>query len=132
MPKKLIQYQENKNTNGFTERPEDAGRPKKIYTILKDMGYGSEDIKTAMGEVAWYTEKDAQAVYDDESKPMIVRTIAIQYVQAIKKKDFTKLRELLEYQVEKPKQTMEVNDTRPQINVNSEKQAKQLKKMEDM
>lgn len=127
----LIQDQPNKNTNGFDKRPGDAGRPKKIYTILREMGFGSEDIKTAMGEVAWYTEKEAQEVFDNKDNPMIVRTIAIQYVKAIKKEDMTKIKELLEYQVEKPKQTIENTGITPVIQVTPEAKD-DLDKMKDM
>ena len=113
-----IKEQENHNTQGFDVNPENinkAGRTKKIYTILKEMGYGADDIKTAMGEVAWYTEEEALLVANNKANPIIVRTIAKQYIQALTKNDMTKLREILEYQIPKPKQDLGLETTQPLI-----------------
>lgn len=99
---------------GFDKRPENinkAGRKKKIYTILKEKGYGSDDIKTAFGELAFYTLNELKNVYADDKKPVIVRIVANQFYQALKKSDWVKIKEILEYVIGKPQQRIETATT---------------------
>ena len=101
----------NANTNGFKENPQNIGkgRKKKIYTVIKEMGYSADDIKTAFGELAFYSLAELKAVHDDESKPIITRIIANQFFQALSKSDWTKIKEILEHVIGKPKQETELS-----------------------
>ena len=119
-------------TNTFKQRPQDAGRKKKIYTILRDSGYGKDDIKTAMGELAWYTQKEIKEFADDTTKPAIIRIIAQQYIQAIEKNDMNKISEILSYQVNKPTQSYDVHDTRPLIQLRDQRAIDNMGKLEDI
>jgi predicted ArsR family transcriptional regulator len=87
-----------------TRQPKNRGRKKKIYTILKEKGYSGEDIKTAFGEMAWYTLKELKEVHADEKKPVIMRIVANQLFQALKKADWHKIKEILEHVIGKPTQ----------------------------
>lgn len=89
---------------GSGQDPTKGGRKKKIYTILKEKGFGAEDIKAAFGEMAFYTVPELKEVYDDDSKPVIARIVANQFYQALKKSDWTKIKEILEHVVGKPDQ----------------------------
>ena len=98
------------NTNGFDKRPNDinrAGRPKAIYKILKEKGFTAKDIKTAFGELAWYSLPELQKVHQDETKPIILRIVANQLYLALKKGDWGKIREILEHVIGKPNQKIE-------------------------
>lgn len=95
------------NTFSSTNQPKNNGRKKKIYTILKEKGFSADDIKTSFGEMAFYTLSELKDVYDDESKPVIARIVANQFFQALKKSDWTKIKEILEHTIGKPKQEIE-------------------------
>lgn len=93
------------NTGGFHKNPQNInrkGRPKKIYTILKEKGYNGEDIKTAFGELAFYSVPELKKVKDDDKKPVIVRIVANQFVEALSKNDWNKIKEILEHVIGKP------------------------------
>lgn len=104
----------NKNINGndgvrFGEgQKQGKGRPKKIYKVIKEMGYNADDIKTAFGELAFYTLPELKKVHDDESKPIITRIIANQFFQALKKSDWNKIKEILEHVIGKAQSTVTV------------------------
>lgn len=95
------------NTFSSTNQPANAGRKKKIYTVLKDKGYSADDIKLAFGEMAFYTLKELKEVYGDEEKPIITRIVANQFFQALKKSDWTKIKEILDHSLGKPKQEID-------------------------
>lgn len=103
------------NTNGFQKNPQNIGkgRKKKIYTVIKEMGYSADDVKTAFGELAFYTLGELKAVYSDESKPIITRIIANQFFTALKKSDWNKIKEILEHVIGKPQQTILQTTTQP-------------------
>lgn len=102
---KKIHEHPKSNTNGFDKNPQNIrNKPKKIYTILKEKGYSSMDIKTAFGEMAWYTLAELKEVHDDEAKPVITRIVANQFYTALKKADWSKIKEILEHVVGKPLQ----------------------------
>ena len=93
--------------HGFGENPDNinrSGRPKKLLTILKEKGFGKDDIKTAMGELAWYTIEEARELMDDGSKPLIMKIVAGQFIEAFDKKDWNKIKEILEHTIGKPRQ----------------------------
>ena len=106
-----------KNINGndgvrFGEgQKQGNGRKKKIYTILKEKGFSADDIKTAFGEMAFYTLSELKSVYDDETKPVIARIVANQFFQALKKSDWAKIKEILEHVIGKPTQISQVDQT---------------------
>lgn len=83
------------------------GRPKKIYSILKEKGYSGDDIRTAFGEMAWYTLNELKAVHKDEKKPVIMRIVANQFYLALSKGDWGRVKEILEHVIGKPKQGLE-------------------------
>jgi hypothetical protein len=89
---------------GAGQKQEGAGRPRKIYTILKEKGYSADDIKTAFGEMAWYTLDELKAVHSDNTKPIITRIVANQFFKAFKDSDWNKIKEILEHTIGKPSQ----------------------------
>jgi hypothetical protein len=92
-----------KNINGndgvkFGEgQKQGTGRKKKIYTILKEKGYSKDDIKTAFGELAFYTLDELKKVYQDEKMPVITRIVANQFFVCLKKADWSKIKEIMHY-----------------------------------
>lgn len=85
------------------------GRPKKIYTILKEKGFSGDDVRTAFQEMAWYTLDELKAVHKDGKKPVITRIVANQFYLALTKGDWTKIKEILEHTIGKPTQKNEVS-----------------------
>lgn len=83
------------------------GRPKKIYTVLKESGYTRDDIKEAFAEIGWQTADDIEAIIEDETKPMIVRLIAKAFKRGTEKGDFRYVSEILQHTIGKPKETVE-------------------------
>jgi len=84
-----------------------AGRPRKIYTILKEKGFSADDIKTAIAEIAWYDLNELKEVQKDNKNPVIVRIIANQLFAALEKTDWNKVRDIIEHLIGKPSQPLE-------------------------
>ena len=96
---------------GFDARPQNInlnGRPKKIYTILKEKGYTLTDVKTAFKEMAFYTVAELQVVHEDNTLPVITKIIANQFLIALNKGDWNKVKEIMEHTIGKPTQAIEV------------------------
>lgn len=102
-------YKNIKPTDGvkFGEGQSRAGngRKPKILTVIKDLGYGITDIKTAFGVLPFYDEKKLKEVEKDEKKPMLLRIIAKQLYIAYKNGDYNKVKEIIEHTIGKPEQT---------------------------
>lgn len=64
-------------------QPSANGRRRNVYTVLKDKGYSTNDISTAAGEMAFYTESEAREVATDTSAPIIIRIMAHNYLNAL-------------------------------------------------
>jgi len=96
---KLDNLGDKKGTGGFDKNPQNInreGRPRKIYTILKESGYSADDIRIAFGEVAWYNIKDLQALYTNPETPIIIKVVANAYKQAAKNGKFLFIKDILE------------------------------------
>ena len=122
-------------TNGFDKNPENigGGRKKKIYTVLKEKGYSADDIKTAFGELAFYTLPELKEVYVDDNKPAIARIVANQFFHALKKGDWTKIKEIMEHVIGKPLQSITVDEPnkKPDIVVIDQKTKSDLQKLQN-
>jgi len=109
---KNIKPSDGKETQfSSTNQPKNRGRKPKIYTVLKEMGYGAEDVKLAFGELAFYGTKDLQEVANDEERPIIVRIVASSFLEAYKNKDYVKVREIMEHIIGKAVQPSETKLT---------------------
>lgn len=96
------------NTFSSTNQPENRGRKKKIYTVIKEMGYSADDIKTAFGELAFYSVDEINKMILDESKPIITRIVAKQFSIALIAGDWSKIKEILEHVIGKPNQSTDI------------------------
>ena len=83
------------------------GRPPKIYTVLKESGFTTDDIRNAFKEIGWQNEQDLQEILTDESKPAILRLIAKAFIKGIEKGDFRYVSEILQHVIGKPKEQSE-------------------------
>lgn len=90
-----------------TNQPKGVGRKKKIYTILKETGYGADDVRIAFGELINYDMTELKKIKDDETKPIIVRITAKQLISAFNNESWNKIREILEHAIGKPPQVIE-------------------------
>jgi hypothetical protein len=101
--KNKIHEHENAGKGDFRANPQNIGkgRKKKIYTVIKELGYSADDIKTAFGELSFYDTESLANLVKDDSKPVIVRIVARQFLEALKKSDWTKIREILEHVIGK-------------------------------
>ena len=99
----------NKNTQFSSEyQPERNGRPKKIYTILKEKGFSKDDITTAFGELAMYTPKELEALIEEADRPILVLTVAKVFLAAHADGNFSKIKEIMQYVIGMPVQS--IND----------------------
>jgi hypothetical protein len=87
---------------GSGQDPTRGGRPKKIYTILKEKGFCKDDITTAFGELAFYKLEELEAVHDNEEMPVIARIIAKQFYTALKDCDWHKIKDLMDHVIGRP------------------------------
>lgn len=84
------------------------GRPLKIYTQIKQMGYSAEDLKAAFGELPWYTSDELRGLMKDKTKPVIAQIVASCLYQALKKGDMRPILQLLEHTLGKPQANVDV------------------------
>lgn len=98
------------NTFSSTNQPQNRGRKKKIYTILKEKGYGKDDIVTAFGELAFYTLTELDEISTDDNKPIITRIVARSFKEAYKKSDWNKIKEILEHVIGKPMSSLDLSN----------------------
>ena|SRR5690606_29880501 len=103
------------NNNGVKfgegQDPTRGGRPKKLYNVLREMGYSKSDVRDATSELFWYTEAELKEVKADKKKPVIVRTIASVILKALAKGDFRYIKELVEQVLGKPQQKIDQKNT---------------------
>lgn len=113
MTKKIDNFGDKINTNGFDKNPDNigGGRKPKIYTILKDKGYSKDDIKACFGELGFYTKQELNEVLQNEELPIIQQIVANQFLEALKGGDWGKIKEILEHSIGKPLQHIETKDT---------------------
>ena len=126
-----------KKAKGFDKNPQNInknGRPKKIYTIIKEKGYSKDDFVTAIGELFWHTFKELEAIHKDKTKPAIIQIIAGQLYEAYKKKDYNKIKELADHYAGKPLQKQEIdmnNGVKLNIEVENQEQKDNLENFID-
>lgn len=97
------------NRFGEGQVTNNGGRKKKIFTILKERGYGADDIKTAILEMAFSNLAELKAIHADESKPVILRIIANQFEAAFKNSDYKKINDLMQHVLGLPKQAISMS-----------------------
>jgi len=111
MAKLIDNFGKGLRTNGFDKNPQNickTGQPRKIYNVLRKKGFHPDDIKETFGEMAFYTLKELQAVYKDNTKPVIMRITANQFYLAMKHGSWSRIKEIMEYIIHKPKTALDV------------------------
>jgi len=78
-----------------------GGRPKKIYTILKEMGYSKGDVKDCFGELIWYTHNSLKELLKDDTKPIITHITAKALLESKDSGDISKIKDILEQSIGK-------------------------------
>lgn len=92
---------------GSGQDPTKGGRPKKIYTVLKELGYSKDDVRTAFGELLFYNMDELKEVVEKKDTPAIVLVVATAIRQAIKKGDYHKVKEIIDQYVGKSKESVD-------------------------
>lgn len=84
-----------------------GGRPKKIYTILKEKEFSKDDISSCFGEMAFYTTAELKSVEKDPKLPVIMKVIAKAFTKAHRTGSWSHIREIMEHTIGKPTQRLE-------------------------
>ena len=108
------EFPNRKTQFSSTYQPNNPGRKKKIYTVLKKKGYSADDIRTAVGEIAFYTQDEIEKVKDNPDLPIIVRIIATLFDKALKKTDWASAKDLIEHVIGKANQQVAL-ETNPKF-----------------
>jgi len=91
--------------------PTKGGRKPKIYKIIKELGYGQEDIKAVFGELAFYTEEDLAALIGDKDAPIITKITAKALKNAYATGNYSQAKDILEQVVGKAKEVKQLTAT---------------------
>jgi hypothetical protein len=91
--------------------PTKGGRKPKIYTQIKKLGYGKDDIKACFGELMFYTSRELQEIIEDDSKPIITEIVAKALLEASKDGNMSKIKEILEHSIGKASQSVDLKTT---------------------
>ena len=107
MSEKIKNLGDKANTNGFDKNPQNraSGRPKSIYTVLKDKGYKKDDIRTCFGELAFYSQKELGEVVKDQEKPVIMCIVAKALLKALKTGRYDYVKGIINQVIGTPKAT---------------------------
>lgn len=73
-----------------------GGRKKKIYTILKEKGYGKDDVVTVFAEMLYYSIDELKEVAQDKTKPIIMGIVATALRDAYISGDYKKVKDIIE------------------------------------
>ena len=93
---------------GSGQDPTKGGRPKKIYTILKDKGYSKDDVITAFTEMLFYSIEELKEVANDPSKPIIMKIVATALRDAFVQGDYKKGKDIIEQVIGRALQRTEI------------------------
>jgi hypothetical protein len=85
-----------------------GGRKKKIYNILKEKGYGSDDIVACFNELAFYSRDELQDLLARSDVPVIMTVVARAFQMAVNKGQFSFVKEIVEHVVGKAVQKTEM------------------------
>lgn len=91
---------------GTTGNPN--GRPKKIYTLLKETGYSKDDIRIAFNELAWMTPDQLKIIFEKKDSPAILKVIAHAYKKAIEKGDYKFVKDIMEQVIGTARQNIDI------------------------
>lgn len=92
---------------GHDDRRNPNGRPKKIFTILRDNGYTKDDMRAAFELVAWLTQSEAEEIHNDPTKPLVLKVTCMAFLKGATKGDFRYISEIMSHVIGKPKETVE-------------------------
>lgn len=106
----------NRLQKGETGNPN--GRPKKIYTVLKQSGFSKDDVRDAFEEIGWQSIDELKEIENDPTKPAILKVIAKAFIRGAEKGDFRYVSEILQHVVGKPKETVEQTITQFKVTLN--------------
>lgn len=81
---------------GSGQDPTKGGRKKKIYTILKEKGYGKDDVVTVFAEMLYYNIDELKEVAQDKTKPIIMGIAATALRDAYISGDYKKVKDIIE------------------------------------
>jgi hypothetical protein len=84
------------------------GRPRKIYTVLKESGYTKDDVRNAFNEIAWADVDELQRLFKDPKSPAIIKVIAHAYKRAIEKGDYRYVSEIIMQSIGKPQEKSDI------------------------
>ena len=87
------------------------GKPKKIYTILKESGYSKDDMRNAFNEISWADPAEIQRIIDSETHPAIVKVVAKAFQKAMDKGDYRYCSEIIQQVIGQPKESVDVKQT---------------------
>jgi len=80
-----------------SNQPKKNDRKKKIYTVLKEMGFTADDVRTAFGEIAFHNISDVIELAKNEAKPIIVRIAAKAFIKAYEAGDWAQVKDIMEH-----------------------------------
>lgn len=99
--------EDKRNTNGLDKNPQNInkkGRPKKIYTILKETGYSKDDIRTIFLELPLSSLKELKSITKNKKAPALVLIVAKAIERAINKGDYNQIKDIIEQVIGKSPQ----------------------------
>jgi hypothetical protein len=95
------------NSNGFDKNPQNTnknGRPLRIYSILKKLNYGKDDIIAIFKEIPFYNKEELKNLVKKKDTPLIILAVAKSLEKSINQGDFKAIKEIIEHLIGKPMQ----------------------------
>jgi hypothetical protein len=96
---------------GSGQDPTKGGRPKKLYTSLKEMNYNADDIRDAFKDIALSDRDEIDRILKQKDTPLILLVLAQAFRVAVQKGEYSKIKEIMEQVLGRPTQTTNMDLT---------------------
>jgi hypothetical protein len=104
-----VAKEDNLKPFSSTYQPVKNGRPKKIYTLIRESGYSKDDAKDMFADIGWLTQKELKELFESDKTPAIMKVLAHAYNKGINKGDYRYVAEIIQQWLGRPKIDQDVH-----------------------
>jgi len=105
------------------------GRPRKLVTLMKGVGYNESDVRITMQNMLGLTKDQLKSIIDNPDSTILEITVASALAKSIKKGSMLTLESVLSRAIDKPINEMQKIDANIKLNIDPVEAAKEYQKI---